>query len=128
MKLNNKMSYENSKQIQDLSKRLLELNNEISKVNNYLAQLRQQKSNIEKNLVYQMSNNGLTNHQITLGNNKIRVCRDCNYSPLTYKFLEEQLNALFPNNNQKIKEMISYIKNQRTKKYSTGVKIVSSNK
>ena len=33
MKLNNKMSYENSKQIQDLSKRLLELNNEISKVN-----------------------------------------------------------------------------------------------
>lgn len=115
-------SYNN---IQQTTSKLLQLENQISSLNTMISRLREQKSLVEQQLVQQMSQQGLTNHQITLGENKIRVCCECNYTPLSYKFLEEQLNSLFPGNPENIKNMIKYIKNQRGKKYSTGVKIVS---
>jgi hypothetical protein len=110
-------------QIQSLSANLIELDNQINKISKYLSQLRQQKLTIEKQLIGQLQLNNLNNHQITMNNRKIRMCNECNYTPLTYSFLEEQLNRLFPNNNAKVKAMIKNIKSQREKKYGYVIKI-----
>lgn len=112
-----------TQQIQSLSSKLIELDNQIAKVTKYLSQLRQQKAVIEKQLIGQLQINNLNNHQITMNNRKIRMCNECNYTPLTYTFLEEQLNRLFPNSETKVKAMIKNIKAQRGKKMSYVIKI-----
>lgn len=112
-----------TQQIQSLSGKLIELDNQIAKVTKYLSQLRQQKTVIEKQLIGQLQINNLNNHQITMNNRKIRMCNECNYTPLTYTFLEEQLNRLFPNSEVKVKAMIKNIKAQRGKKMSYVIKI-----
>lgn len=112
-----------TEKIQSLTSKLIELDNQISKLNKYLGQLRQQKSVIEKELIGQLQMNNLNNHQITFNNRKIRMCNECNYTPLTYTFLEEQLNRLFPGNEGKVKAMIKNIKSQRGKKTGYVIKI-----
>lgn len=112
-----------TERIQGLTAKLIEVDNQIIKLNKYLVQLRQQKSMIEKELIGQLQMNNLNNHQITMNNRKIRMCPECNYTPLTYSFLEEQLNRLFPNSEAKVKAMIKNIKGQREKKTGYVIKI-----
>jgi hypothetical protein len=112
-----------TERIQGLTAKLIEVDNQISKLNKYLAQLRQQKTIIEKELIGQLQINNLNNHQITMNNHKIRMCEECNYTPLTYSFLEEQLNRLFPGSEAKVKAMVKNIKSQRSKKIGYVIKI-----
>jgi hypothetical protein len=112
-----------TEQIQILSSKLINLDNQIIKLNKHIIQLRQQKALIEKELIGQLQLSKLQNHQITINNKKIRMCNECNYTPLTYKYLEHQLNNLFPNNKEKVNGMIKHIKKQRGKTNTYVLKI-----
>lgn len=107
--------------IKPLTIKLLQLQNQINQLQNQISQLREQKQNIEQMLIRDLKNNNI--ERINLQNKKLVVCKECNYTPLTYKYLEEQLNSLFPNENSKVKAMIKYMKNNRQKQIVQNIKI-----
>lgn len=113
----------NQQRIKELSSALLSIDEQIMKISEYLSSLRKQRTNVEQLLMGEMRRNNLENHQITLNDKKIRMCNECNYTPLSYKFLEEQLNTLFPGDNVKVKQMVNYIKSKRDKTQCKVIKI-----
>lgn len=114
-------------EIKELTNNLINIEKEINKVNEYIYKLRRQKEIFENKLIILLKNNNLDDRKITLNNNKLYVCNECNYTPLSYNFLEEQLNILFPENPDKIKKIIKYIKNNRIKKINQKIKIKKFN-
>ena len=107
--------------IKPLTVKLLQLQNNINQLQNQINQLREQKQQVEQMLINDLRNNNID--RINLQNRKLVICKECNYTPLTYKYLEEQLNSLFPNDISKVKAMIKYMKNNRQKQIVQNIKI-----
>lgn len=106
--------------IKGLTIKLLEVQNRITKLQDEIMKLKQYKNQIELSLINELKRNNI--NQLDLNGRKLVICKDCNYTPLSYKFLEQQLNTIFPNENDKVKAMIKYIKNNRHKQYSQSLK------
>ena len=109
--------------IKQLSSTLIEIDNKIAEITMYINHLKQKKQEVENALIMELQRNNLTKHQITFNDKRLRICRECNYTPLSYKFLEQELNKLFPGEPAKIKGMVAHIKAQRQKRYSNCIKI-----
>lgn len=113
------MSQEN---IDNYSKLIVSIDNKINEYQHLITQLKQKKNKIELYLLQYFNSNNLD--KLKLGN-KLEIVRKYEniYTPLSYKFIEEQMNLLFPNNTEKVKQMIQYIKSNRTKTIQENIKI-----
>lgn len=110
-----------SENIKPLTVKLLKLQNQINILQNQINQLKEQRNQIERLLINDLHRNNID--RINLQNKKLIICNECNYTPLSYKYLEQQLNSLFPNEGPKVKAMIKYMKGNRGKTVNQTIKI-----
>jgi hypothetical protein len=94
-------------------KEWVKLDNDIKQLNEKIKLLKTEKKNYDNNILQFVSSNNLDNATVKISNGKLKFV-DVNYSqPLTYKFLFDCLNKFFNNNNDKVTEIIKFIKSER---------------
>lgn len=107
--------------INEYSIALLKLESKINELNNTLLQLKEQKKKLEQRLILNLESNNT--NLIKIGKYKIKLAAETNYTPLTYKFVEANLNLMFPNNGEKVNQIIKFIKSNREKQINKCLKI-----
>lgn len=95
----------------------------IDQLNRKIQDLRGQKKNIESSLIMSLSSSGLQNQAITYQGKKIYIAQENNYDVLSFKFLEQCLLKLFNNNQTQVKNIIKFIKQERSKTTSNVIKM-----
>ena len=97
------------------TKRYLELQFQIQNLQQQINQLKDAKKQTENNLIHLIQQNNLQKHAITYQGHKVFMKKETSYDTLTFKFLEQCLNKLYPDREQ-VKKIIQFIKTQRGKK------------
>ena len=93
-------------------KNWVRIDNSIKELNEKIKYYKQEKLKYNTNIIEYITNNDLDNVTIRISNGKIKFL-DMNYSqPLTYKFIYECLIKFF-NNENKVDEIINFIKSKR---------------
>lgn len=95
----------------------------IDQLNQKIQQVRDQKKQVESRLIGAISQAGLQNQAITYQGKKIYIGQENSYDTLSFKFLEQCLMKLFNNNQQQVKNIIKFIKQERQKTTSRVIKI-----
>lgn len=91
--------------------------NKINDANQKLKVLRNEKTNISNQITCYMEQNNIKDTIINISDGQnIKYCEQNIQCPLTFKFLEETLSKYFGNNKEKVTEIISFIKSNRTSK------------
>ena len=98
------------------TKRYLDVVSQIQVLQEQINQLRDMKKQTENNLIYLIQKNNLQKHAITYQGNKVYMKKETSYDSLTFKFLEECLQKLYPDKSQ-VTKIIKFIKSQRGKNY-----------
>ena len=91
--------------------------NKIEEVNNNLKSLRNQKTKLSNEITSFMERNQIEDTIINISDGQnIKYCQQNSPNPLTFKFLEESLLKYFDNDSDKVSELISFIKSNRSSK------------
>jgi len=97
------------------------LDNKIKEINNQTKQFRDQKNNINTEVIRYVQDNNLTNAKIQISDGQLKFVNSKITHPLTFKFLEECLNDII-NDKDKVNQIILYIKEQRDVKSVMDIK------
>lgn len=95
-----------------LAKQYLEIQAANDRLQKQLAQVREQRKQVEAQLVRNIQSHGLQKHAITYQGHKVYLGRETCYDGLTFKFLESCLMKLF-NDKNKVVQIIKFIKSCR---------------
>lgn len=109
--------------IKILSKQYHDIQLYIDQLHKKISQIREQKKNIESSLISSLLSAGLQNQAITYQGKKIYVSQENNYDTLSFKFLETCLLKIFNNNQNQVKNIIKFIKQERTKTTTNVIKM-----
>jgi hypothetical protein len=112
-----------SQNVKILTKSYYETQLYIDQLNKKIQEVREYKKNVEKKLITEMYNTGLQERAITYNGKKVYIGVENSYDTLSFKFLEECLNKLYRGNQNKVKEIIKFIKLQRKKQSTNVIKI-----
>ena len=96
------------------------LDNKIKKMNLQLKTLRNEKNELTYNIFDYAQENNLQNAIIEITDGKLKFQQSKSSSPLTFKFIESCLNQCISNEEQ-VKAIIKFIKEQREYKYSNTI-------
>lgn len=97
--------------------------NKIEDTNKKIKALRNEKVIITNEITSYMESNNIQDSIINISDgHHLKYCEQNIACPLTFKFLEEVLNKYFQNDNQKVLEIISFIKANRQVKKETCLK------
>jgi len=119
----NKMSSRISDTVKLLTKQYYDIQLYIDKLNKQIQDIRDKKKQVETQLITSLSTSGLQNQAITYQGKRIFIGSETNYDTLTFKFLEQCLLKLFNNNQPQVKQIIQFIKQERTKSSQQVIKI-----
>lgn len=95
----------------------------IDQLNKKIQQVREQKKQVETRLISSIASAGLQNQAITYQGKKIYIAQENNYDTLSFKFLEQCLMKIFNNNQNQVKNIIKFIKQERSKTTSNVIKM-----
>ena len=90
----------------------LEIDNSIKQLTERVKTLRNEKSNIEENIMEYADRNNINNLSIKTHEGILKLTQSKNASQLTYKYLEKCLNEIISDEKQ-VENIINYIKNKR---------------
>ena len=96
------------------------IDNKIKKLNQEAKELRSQKNNLTFEIFNYAEKNNLQNAVIEITDGKLKFQQNKSTSPLTFKFVESCLNQCISNEEQ-VKQIIKFIKQQREYKYSNAI-------
>ena len=96
------------------------LDNKIKKINREARELRSQKNNLTYEIFDYAESNNLQNAVIEITDGKLKFQQSKTTAPLTFKFVESCLNQCISNEEQ-VKMIIEFIKQQRESKYTNGI-------
>lgn len=96
------------------------LDNKIKKFNQEMRTLRSQKNELTYQIFDYAESNNLQNAVIEITDGKLKFQQNKTTSPLTFKFIESCLNQCISNEEQ-VKMIIKFIKQQRESKYTNGI-------
>jgi len=116
------MSKQVSSQFTNGMKQWIQMDMKIAELFKSIREIREKKKAVEEQLVNYMASNELTNTSIKLLNQKVSYTQETSYSSLSFKFLESVLLEYFKNDQDKVDEIILFIRDRRSKKMSTGLK------
>jgi uncharacterized membrane protein YhiD involved in acid resistance len=102
-------------------KRWVYLDNQLNTLKDKSKTLSDERKNIETNILNYVEQNNLENVTAKISDGKIKFITNKQVSPLTFKHVEESL-AIFIKDQDKIKEIIEHIKNNRDIKYIKNIK------
>ena len=103
-------------------KKWVSLDNDIKKLNAQLKLLRGEKDSYTNDILEYISTNNLENAIIKLPNGKLKFVDVNTSQPLTYKFICECLHEYLENDDDKVLEIITYIKSRRQIKVTKEIK------
>jgi len=116
------MSKQVSSQFTNGMKQWIQMDMKIAELFKSIREIREKKKTVEEQLVNYMASNELTNTSIKLLNQKVSYTQETSYSSLSFKFLDSVLLEYFKNDQDKVDEIILFIRDRRSKKMSTGLK------
>lgn len=97
--------------------------NKIEEANKKIRLLRNEKVHITNKITTYMETNSIQDTIINISDgHHLKYCEQNIAGPLTFKFLEEVLNKYFKSDNEKVSEIISFIKLNRQIKKETCLK------
>ena len=103
-------------------KKWISLDNDISQLNKQLKLLRGEKDTYKSDILEYISSNNLENATIKLTNEKLKFVDVNTTQPLTYKFICECLYEYLDHDDDKVLDIITYIKSHRQIKVSKEIK------
>lgn len=109
------MSSSISDTVKVLTKQYYDIQLYIDKLNKQIQDIRDKKKQIETQLITSLATSGLQNQAITYQGKRIYISSETNYDTLTFKFLEQCLLKLFNNNQPQVKQILQFIKQERSK-------------
>jgi len=116
------MSKQVSSQFTNGMKQWIQMDMKMSELFKSIREIREKKNKVEEQLVNYMASNELTNTSIKLLNQKVSYSQETSYSSLSFKFLDSVLLEYFKNDQDKVDEIILFIRDRRSKKMSNGLK------
>ena len=94
-------------------KEYVELENKIEELNLRMKTLKLQKQMVHEKITDTIAQNQWQNKQFQVNNYKLSMVDKKQYSSLTFSYLEEQLQKIIPDNNER-DYLIKYLKNNRS--------------
>lgn len=114
------MSFENKIQ------QWVQIDNHVKKLNEEIKQLREERNNIESNLINYVKTNNISDKTIKVNNDKLKFLDTKVPEPLTFKYLEKTLGEIIKNESQ-VQVIMEHIKQKRAIKIVPEIKRFSSN-
>lgn len=99
----------------------VELDNKLKAYNEQIRQLRQKRNSLSDNITSYIETNGLSNATVNISDGRLRFMNVKTPTPLTYKFVEQCLGEII-SDEERVKQIINYIKEKREYKYSSEIK------
>lgn len=97
------------------------IDNKIKNLQNEIREYRDKKTQLTNSIFTYAESNNLENAVIKISDGKLKFNNCKNSSPLTFKLLSQCLNELIPDED-KVDNIISYIKSKREVKYYYDIK------
>lgn len=99
----------------------VELDNQLKAYNEQIRQLRQKRTTLSENITSYIETNGLSNATVNISDGRLRFMNVKTPTPLTYKFVEQCLGEII-SDEERVKQIINYIKEKREYRYSNEIK------
>lgn len=106
---------------EDKIKKWVHLDNQLKLVNDKVKEIKQEKDNIEEQIIHYVDENNLNNATAKISGGKLKFVETKQTSPLTLKYIKECLNECIENQEQ-VDLILNYIKDNREIKYSKDIK------
>jgi septal ring factor EnvC (AmiA/AmiB activator) len=103
-------------------KRYLQINEHEEKLKEEMKQLKNEKDSIENNIMKFMENNNITDRDIDVGDFKLKYSTSKKTEGVTKKLIYERL-VQFLNNEQKAKELLDFIYQERNSEMINSIKL-----
>jgi len=97
------------------------IDNEIKKLQTEIKELRSNRSDLTNNIFTYVETNNLENAVVQITDGKLKFQNVKQTSPLTFKLLEACLNDCV-NDEEKVKQIIKYVKSKREFKYNYDIR------
>ena len=92
-------------------KKWVSLDNQIRLINEQLKDLRDERSDINKDIIMYVDTNKLSDSTIQLSDGSLKFGQYKNYTPLTFSFMEQCMKEIMPEDN--VCTIIQHIKDKR---------------
>lgn len=102
-------------------KRWVHLDNQLNSLKDKSKTLSEERKNIETNILTYVEDNNLENATAKISDGKLKFITNKQTSPLTFKCVEDSI-SFFIKDEDKVKEIIQHIKNNREVKYIKNIK------
>lgn len=100
---------------EDNVRKWVKIDDELRKVNEHARQLREQRNTIANGIHSYVNTNQLGNATVNISDGRLRFVETTTAQSLTFKFLEECLSEIIPNN-ESVKQIMTHIKSKRQSK------------
>jgi hypothetical protein len=107
-------------------KKWVTLDNQVKSMNEKTKQLRDEKNNLEENIMSYVETNKLSNATVNISGGKLRFVNSKQTAPLTLKYVEDCLSKCIGNQTQ-VTQIMKIIKDSREVKYTADIKRYSAN-
>lgn len=97
------------------------IDNQMKVMNDKMKQLREQKTEVYKNIEEHVSKNQLSNATVKITDGQLKFVNTKVTSPLTYKYLEKSLGEIIRNETQ-VNQIMNYLKEKREYKIVPEIK------
>ena len=101
------------------------LDNQLRILNNKTRELREQRNSFSESIIKYVETNRLDNSVVEISDGQLRFANVNSQQSLTFKFLENALKELYPEN--EVKKIIENSKSKRTVQQHMDIKRFSSN-
>ena len=105
----------------------VKIDNKIKQLSNDLKTYRSKKNNLTDNILTYIETNEMEHTKIQITDGMLKFQNIKHTAPLTFKFLNECLNKCI-NNEEHVQQIMQFIKDQRTSKYSLDIKRITNKK
>jgi len=99
--------------LQDNIKQWITLDNDIKQLSAQIKALRGEKEGYNHEILEYIATNNLEHATIKLGNGKLKFIDSNSPQPLTYKFIAQCLYEYFDEDNERVLDIITFIKSHR---------------
>lgn len=106
---------------EDNIKKWVALDNQIKQINDKTKELKEQKNDIETNILSYVDSHNLNNATARITGGSLKFVETRQVSPITLKFLNQCLSECIKNENQ-VKYIMDYIRDKREVKFSKDIK------
>ena len=107
-------------------KKWVSLDNDIKLLSQQIKEIRIEKNSYNSSILEYIEEKNLENATIKIGNGKLKFIDVNQQQPLTYKFICECLYNYFDNDEEKVIDIISYLKSHRNIKTSREIKRINT--